>query len=134
MIPHLARLSVGARLALGFAAVLALMAATSAVSLSRMSSLKANLSAVTGEDAEKLRLANAMRDLARYQAVTMRDAVMQDDFSFKKAELALMKKARDFLKMFSRLSMRSPWEPDGPFRRSRVACAIGFPCWTPLEM
>jgi len=85
-------LKVGARLALGFAAVLALMAVTTAISLSRLSAIKADLAAVTGEAPE--RLANTLRDLARYQAVTLRDVVMQDDPAFKKKEIDLMKKAR----------------------------------------
>ena len=87
-------MNIGKRLGLGFASVLVLMMAISAVSLTRLSSIKADLAAVTGEDAERLRLANAMRDLARYQASTLRDVVMQDDPAFKKKELALMKKAR----------------------------------------
>ncbi|MFM2448769.1 MAG: methyl-accepting chemotaxis protein [Pseudomonadota bacterium] len=87
-------LKVGVRLGLGFAAVLVLLAAVSATSLSRLSALRADLTAVTGEDADRLLLANGMRDLARYQAVALRDAVMQDDPAFKKKELAFIKKAR----------------------------------------
>jgi methyl-accepting chemotaxis protein len=87
-------LSVGKRLAMGFVAVLLLLVVVSGISLSRLHEIKSDLSAVTGEEAERLRLANAMRDLARYQAVTIRDVVMQDDPAFKKKELALMKKAR----------------------------------------
>ncbi|MGM9489878.1 methyl-accepting chemotaxis protein [Ideonella sp. YS5] len=85
-------LKVGARLAVGFAAVLVLMAIISAISLSRLSAIKADLEAVTGEAPE--RLANNMRDLARSQGMGLRDAVMQDDVAFKKKEFDLMKKAR----------------------------------------
>ena len=85
-------LKVGARLALGFAAVLVLMAVISAISLSRLSAIKADLAAVTGEAPE--RLASNLRDLARYQAIALRDVVMQDDVAFKKKEFDLMKKAR----------------------------------------
>lgn len=85
-------LKVGARLALGFAAVLALMVVMTGISLSRLSAIKADLAAVTGEAPE--RLANSLRDLARYQSIALRDAVMQDDVAFKKKEFDLMKKAR----------------------------------------
>jgi len=85
-------LKVGPRLALGFAAVLALMAVISAISLSRLAAIKADLAAVTGEAPE--RLAGSLRDLARYQALTLRDVVMQDDPAFKKKEIDLMRKAR----------------------------------------
>jgi len=85
-------LKVGARLAVGFAAVLLLMAIISAISLSRLSAIKADLEAVTGEAPE--RLANNLRDLARSQGMGLRDAVMQDDVAFKKKEFDLMKKAR----------------------------------------
>ncbi|GAA0741057.1 methyl-accepting chemotaxis protein [Ideonella azotifigens] len=85
-------LKVGARLALGFAAVLALMTVISAISLSRLSAIKADLAAVTGEAPE--RLASNLRDLARYQAIALRDVVMQDDVAFKKKEFDLMKKSR----------------------------------------
>ena len=83
---------VGARLGLGFAAVLVLMTIISALSLSRLSAIKADLAAVTGEAPE--RLASKLRDLARYQGTTLRDVVMQDDVAFKKKEIDLMKKAR----------------------------------------
>jgi len=85
-------MKVGTRLALGFVAVLMLMIVISAISLSRLSAIKADLSAVTGEAPE--RLANNLRDLARYQAIALRDAVMQDDVAFKKKEFDQMKKAR----------------------------------------
>jgi len=85
-------MKVGVRLALGFAAVLALMVTISAISLSRLSAIKADLAAVTGEAPE--RLANTLRDLARYQGMALRDVVMQDDVAFKKKEFDLMKKAR----------------------------------------
>jgi methyl-accepting chemotaxis protein len=85
-------LKVGARLALGFAVVLALMASISVISLSRLSAIKADLAAVTGEAPE--RLAHNLRDLARFQGMAVRDVVMQDDVAFKKKEIDQMKKAR----------------------------------------
>ncbi len=84
-------LKVGARLAFGFAAVLGLMVIISAISLSRLAAIKADLAAVTGEAPE--RLVGKLRDLARYQSVTLRDVVLQDDPAFKKKEIDLMRKA-----------------------------------------
>jgi methyl-accepting chemotaxis protein len=88
----LTSLKVGPRLALGFALVLVLLGMGSALALSRLAALKADLAAVTGEAPE--RLASKLRDLARYQSVTIRDVIMQDDMAFKKKEFDLMKAAR----------------------------------------
>ena len=85
-------LNVGVRLVGGFAIVLALMVLVSAISLSRLSAIKSDLEAVTGEAPE--RLANAMRDLARAQGTALRDALMQDDVAYKKKEFDRMKKDR----------------------------------------
>ncbi|HEY9106790.1 MAG TPA: methyl-accepting chemotaxis protein [Roseateles sp.] len=85
-------LKVGPRLALGFALVLVMLVLVSALALSRLAALKADLAAVTGEAPE--RLASKLRDLARYQSVTIRDVIMQEDMAFKKKEFDLMKGAR----------------------------------------
>ncbi|WP_164963949.1 methyl-accepting chemotaxis protein [Rubrivivax sp. JA1026] len=86
-------MKVGVRLALGFATVLALMALISTISLTRLSAIKADLAAVTGEAPE--RLAGNLRDLARFQGMAIRDVVLQDDMAFKKKEIDLMRKARE---------------------------------------
>ena len=88
----LTSLKVGPRLALGFTLVLVLLGVNSLMALSRLAALKADLAAVTGEAPE--RLASKLRDLARYQSVTIRDVIMQDDMAFKKKEFDLMKAAR----------------------------------------
>ncbi|PTT81553.1 methyl-accepting chemotaxis protein [Pelomonas sp. HMWF004] len=85
-------LKVGPRLMLGFTLVLLLLGVVSALSISRLAALKADLAAVTGEAPE--RLASKLRDLARYQSVTIRDVIMQEDMAFKKKEFDLMKAAR----------------------------------------
>ena len=90
----LKNMKVGSRMGLGFAAVLVLLMLISAISLVTLNSVRSQLATVVGEDAVRLRQAMDMRDLARYQALTLRDVVMQDDPAFKKKELALMKKAR----------------------------------------
>lgn len=114
------RLNVGGRLAMGFGALLAFLVGISAISIATLRSLHGELAAVTGEDAERLRLANTMRDLARYQAVTLRDVVMQDDIAFKKKELALMKRALDdYLKTAERLAARA----DEPELRAALGAA-----------
>ena len=89
----IANLSVGARLAVGFGIVLALMTALAGVAISRMAFIQGNLDHIVEVDAAKIRLVNEMRDVVRYQSVTIRDVVMQEDFSVKKAEMKRMKQA-----------------------------------------
>ena len=98
-------LNVGPRLAIGFGIVLVLMLALTGVAISRMSFIRASLDSIVEGDAVKLRLVNSMRDLVRYQAVTVRDVVMQDDFAFKKKELMLAKHSKEtYQKTFEQLS------------------------------
>jgi len=89
----IANLSVGARLAAGFGIVLAIMTALTGVAISRMAFIQGNLDHIVEVDATKIRLVNEMRDVVRYQSVTIRDVVMQEDFYFKKAEMKRMKQA-----------------------------------------
>ncbi|HYD61238.1 MAG TPA: methyl-accepting chemotaxis protein [Noviherbaspirillum sp.] len=86
---------VGSRLAIGFGIVLALMLVLIALSISRMSFIRASMDGIVEGDAAKLRLVNSMRDLVRYQSVTVRDVVMQEDFAFKKKELKLAKQSKE---------------------------------------
>jgi len=88
-------LKVGQRLAIGFGIVLVLMLTLTGVAISRMSFIRASLDRIVEGDAVKLRLVNSMRDLVRYQSVTVRDVVMQEDFAFKKKELALAKQSKE---------------------------------------
>jgi len=88
-------LKVSSRLAVGFGIVLVLMLSLSAVAISRMSFIRASLDGIVEGDAARLRMVNSMRDLVRYQSVTVRDVVMQDDFAFKKKELALARKSKE---------------------------------------
>ena len=89
----IANLSVGARLAVGFGIVLTLMTVLTGLAISRMAFIQGNLDTIVNVEASKIRLANEMRDVVRYQSVTIRDVVMQEDFSFKKAEMKHMKEA-----------------------------------------
>ncbi|MGH8809408.1 MAG: MCP four helix bundle domain-containing protein, partial [Noviherbaspirillum sp.] len=88
-------LKVGPRLAIGFGIVLVLMLFLTGVAISRMSFIRASLDGIVEGDAAKLRLVNSMRDLVRYQSVTVRDVVLQEDFAFKKKELTLARQAKD---------------------------------------
>ncbi|RZI45048.1 methyl-accepting chemotaxis protein [Herbaspirillum sp. HC18] len=88
-------MKVGVRLTLGFGIVLLFMAVLTVVAVSRMAFIRDSLDAIVQDDAAKLRLVNSMRDSVRYQAVTVRDVVMQDDFAFKKKELQLAKQAKE---------------------------------------
>lgn len=89
----IANLSVGARLGAGFGLVLVLMIALTGVAISRMSFIQRNLDEIVEVDSAKIRLVNEMRDVVRYQSVTIRDVVMQEDFSIKRTEMKLMKQA-----------------------------------------
>jgi len=87
-------MKVGPRLAVGFGIVLVLMLILTGVAISRMSFINTSLNEIVNGDTPKLRLVNTMRDLVRHQSVTVRDVVMQEDFAFKKKELALAKQSR----------------------------------------
>ena len=88
-------MKVGPRLAIGFGIVLILMLVLTSVAVSRMAFIRASLDQIVEGDAARLRLVNSMRDLVRYQSVTVRDVVMQEDFAFKKKELSLSKQAKE---------------------------------------
>lgn len=88
------RMNVGARLGAGFALVLALMVAMIVVSLGQMHRQLSSLEEISGESRERLGLINLMRDSVRFQAIALRDVVAQEDISFKKSELKLMREAR----------------------------------------
>lgn len=90
----LSNLTVGTRLALGYAILLTLMMVILFTGLSRMSLLQQNLDTVVRKDAVFVDTANVMRDAVRYQSVAIRDVVMEEDIAFKKRELKLMKEAR----------------------------------------
>jgi methyl-accepting chemotaxis protein len=87
-------LSVGSRLAIGFGVILATLLIVGVVGLTRMSLLENHLNRIVKSDYAKVTLVNTMRDAVRYQAVALRDVVLQEDLAFKKKELKLMKEAR----------------------------------------
>ncbi len=86
-------MKVGARLAWGFGLVLALTVAVTAVAISRMAAVQQHMRHIVEDDTLRLALSNELRDLARYQSVAIRDVVLQEDFSFKRNEMKLMKDA-----------------------------------------
>ena len=87
-------MKVGARLGVGFATVLILLVLLAMVGLGKLRLVQANLDSIVNDDFAKIGLVNTMRDSVRYQSVALRDVVMQEDLSFKKKELKLMKEAR----------------------------------------
>ena len=87
-------LRVSARLAAGFFVVLALLAAITVLSVIQLNALRDGIQAVVRQDYAAISLINRMRDAVRYQSVALRDVVLQEDLSFKKKELKLMKEAR----------------------------------------
>jgi len=90
----LCSLKVGARLGLGFGLMLVLLVVLSVIGLTRMALLQSNLDYIVKQEYAKVALTNTMRDAVRYQAVALRDVVMQEDLSFKKKELKQMRAAR----------------------------------------
>ncbi len=115
-------LKVGARLAAGFGVVLALMVAISAISLARLSAIKSDLAAVTGEAPE--RVVNALRDLARSQGTALRDALMQEDAAYKKKEFDRMKKERAEYDRMAKLLASMAIEPEVKAALDEVAVAL----------
>jgi methyl-accepting chemotaxis protein len=95
LLKFIENMKVGPRLAIGFGVVLILMRVLTGVAISRMAFIRTSLDQIVEGDAARLRLVNSMRDLVRYQSVTVRDVVMQEDFAFKKKELSLSKHAKE---------------------------------------
>ncbi len=88
------RVRVGTRLAWGFGLVLLLMAVMIFIGLGQMSQQQSSLEQLIEESQGRIALVNTMRDAVRFQATALRDVVAQEDLSFKKAELKLMREAR----------------------------------------
>lgn len=87
-------MKVGTRLGAGFAMLLLLLTVLALVALNRMAKLQDNIEQIENHNFVKIELANTMRDAVRYQAVALRDVVLQEDLAFKKKELKLMREAR----------------------------------------
>lgn len=85
---------VGARLGASFGIMLVLLVALSGIGLTGMALIQGNLERIVKQEYAKVTLTNTMRDAVRYQAVALRDMVLQEDPSFQKKELKLMKEAR----------------------------------------
>lgn len=90
----LASLKVGTRLGVGFGLLLLFVTVLGVVGLNRMAFLQENIDQIVNQNFVKIELANTMRDAVRYQAVALRDVVLQEDLAFKKKELKLMREAR----------------------------------------
>lgn len=88
------KLKVGKRLVIGFSVLMILMTVLTVISISRMALIQSNLKTITDYDAYVIRLLNSMRDATNVQSIAIRDVIMQEDFSFKKNELARMQAAR----------------------------------------
>lgn len=90
----LSSMKVGTRLGAGFGMLLLLLSVLAAVALNRMAFLQDNIDRIVNQNFVKIEFANTMRDAVRYQAVALRDVVLQEDLAFKKKELKLMREAR----------------------------------------
>jgi methyl-accepting chemotaxis protein len=87
-------MKVGTRLGAGFGMLLLLVTVLAVVALNRMAILQGDIDHIVNQSFVKIELANTMRDAVRYQAVALRDVVLQEDLAFKKTELKLMRDAR----------------------------------------
>ncbi|MFA7241840.1 MAG: methyl-accepting chemotaxis protein [Sulfuricellaceae bacterium] len=90
----LSNLKVGVRLGLSYSLLLLLMLVLTFTGINRMAMLQSNLDTLSQKNFLQVDLVYTMRDAVRFQAVAIRDAVMQEDFAFKKSELKRMKEAR----------------------------------------
>ena len=90
-------MKVGTRLGAGFGMLLLLVTVLTVVALNRMAILQGDIDHIVNQSFVKIELANTMRDAVRYQAVALRDVVLQEDAAFIKTELKLM---RDALKKY----------------------------------
>jgi len=90
----LASMKVGTRLGAGFGLLLLFVTVLGAVGINRLAFLQDNIDQIVNHNFIKIELANTMRDAVRYQAVALRDVVLQEDLAFKKKELKLMREAR----------------------------------------
>ena len=87
----LTNLKIGARLALAFGIVLALLATLSIIALARTSGMRDDMNAVTGGIGVESSLADQMRLAATRQAVRVRNVLMLDDPDEMTAEDQLLK-------------------------------------------
>ena len=108
----LTSLRVGARLGLGFGLLLLLLIIMTAIGLNRMALLDDNLARIVEQDNAKKETLNAMRDAVRFQAVALRDVVMQEDLAFKRTELKLMKEARKKYQSQAEAFQQLPQSPE----------------------
>ena len=88
------KLPIAYRLAAGFGIVILLIALIVGIGLSKMLHIQSNLDQIVQSDYVKIRLVNVMLDSVFYQAVAIRDIVMQDDPALIRKELNEMKGVR----------------------------------------
>ncbi len=90
---RVAHLPIGARLALAFGAVLALLATLCAIVLIRTASMRDDMNAVTGGIAVESALAQSMRVAATQQAVRVRSILMVSEPEEMAAEVSAFRLA-----------------------------------------
>jgi len=96
-------LKIGARLAAGFGAVLALLLATAGVGASRMADLRSELDEIVTQNDVKTTLTSSMRASVNRRAIAVRNVVLFEDVKDMKEEVAKIEKAReDYAKQVDR--------------------------------
>ena len=86
--------SVGVRLSAGFGLLILLALVLTTIGYFRVAAMQRDLETVVSDDIIRLRLTNALREAVLMQGIALRDVVLQVDFSQKKKELTLARKAR----------------------------------------
>ena len=89
----ISNMKLGARLALGFGVVLAMLAVGTFVGVNRLGAMKDSLNAIVNNDNKRVFLANEMVDQVRNVAISVRNIIVIDDKAFEGTEKAKLEKA-----------------------------------------
>ena len=92
---EISKMKLGTRLALGFGAVLVLMAIVTIIAITRLGVMNRDLNQIVNINNQKVLLANELVDQIRNIAISVRNIAMSEDAAFQGNEKAKIQKARD---------------------------------------